>query len=57
MRRTLTALAAAALLGGCVSILEDAYDDQAERACREHTDPDERRACLDRVEEHRRSRD
>lgn len=57
MRRMVLALVSAVLLAGCASILEDAYDDHAAGECAEITDPNARRACLDDVDEHRRSRD
>jgi uncharacterized protein YceK len=57
MRRILLVIAAAALLSGCAGILSDAYDEQARSQCVEETDPNARRACLDRVEQNRRERD
>jgi hypothetical protein len=57
MRRTIVAALAAAMLGGCMSIIEGAYDDHAESECAEITDPSARRACLDAVDERRRERD
>lgn len=57
MRRTLIAVLAAAMLVGCVSIIEGAYDDHAEGECAEITDPNARRSCLDAVDERRRERD
>lgn len=57
MRRTIVAMLAAMMLGGCVSIIENAYDDHAEGECSEITDPNARRACLDEVDARRRGRD
>jgi hypothetical protein len=57
MRRVLLALIAAAVLGGCASFFEDAYDDQARAQCDADTRASERGACYDRIEEHRRERD
>lgn len=57
MRRALIAVLAAALLCGCVSTLQGAYDDHARGECSEITDPNARRACLDRVDQRRRDRD
>ncbi len=54
MRRTLAALFALTLLGGCMSILEAAWDSQAEQDCMESRDPS---GCLDRVDEIQRERD
>ena len=57
MRRAVVALFAAAMLAGCMSIIDNAYDDHAEGECAEITDPSARRACLDGVDERRRTRD
>ncbi|MDX2236864.1 MAG: hypothetical protein NW203_04790 [Hyphomonadaceae bacterium] len=54
MRRTIAALFALTLLGGCMSILKAAWDDQAERDCYESRDPG---GCLSRVDEIQRERD
>jgi hypothetical protein len=54
MRRTIAALFALTLLGGCVSILKAAWDDQAERDCATSRNPG---ACQARVEEIQRDRD
>lgn len=57
MRRAVVAIFAAAMLAGCMSIIDNAYDDHAEGECAEITDPSARRACLDGVDERRRTRD
>jgi hypothetical protein len=54
MRRVLVmAILGAALLGGCVSMIESAYDDHARAECEREGAP-RRGDCLDRVEQNRR---
>ena len=48
-----TMLMAAFILAGCASL----YDDQARRQCEEEARAQDRGACLDRVDQHRRERD
>jgi hypothetical protein len=57
MRRALFALFAAAALGGCVSMLEQAYDERARDECDQNARAGDRGLCYDRVEQHRRDRD
>jgi hypothetical protein len=45
MRKLLLVLVAAAMLSGCVSMLQDAYDDQRERDCQEEHYGRERIDC------------
>ena len=54
MRRLLTALLAALALGGCASMLQDAYDEQARTECEQISNPGERSSCFDRVAQNRR---
>ena len=56
MRRFFLALAASAMLSGCISIFESAYDDRAREECDRSTRAAERGACYDRVDQHRRER-
>lgn len=55
LRKFAVLIAAAITLSGCISLFEDAYDDQARSQC-EQERPSERGGCLDRVEENRRER-
>lgn len=55
MRRAAFAMLSALFLSGCVSIIDDAYDDQARRQCDESGGSVGE--CYDRVDEHRRDRD
>ena len=55
MRRILLALFAALTLAGCVSSIEDAYDDQAKSECdRAARSGWDRADCYDRVDQYRR---
>jgi hypothetical protein len=56
MRRLIFALCAAASLGGCISYLDSAYDEQARDEC-EQAGPRDRGSCYDRVDQHARDRD
>lgn len=56
MRRMILALCAVATLGGCVSMLDSAYDEQAGDEC-EQAGPRDRGGCYDRVDQHARERD
>lgn len=53
-RKFAALLVAAITLSGCVSLFEDAYDDQARSQCEEER-AGSRGACVDRVEENRRN--
>jgi hypothetical protein len=56
MRRFLLALAAAATLGGCVSMFENAYDSRARHDCDRGASARDRGECYDRVDQNRRER-
>jgi uncharacterized protein YceK len=56
MRRFLLALTAAAALGGCVSMIENAYDSRARHECDRASGASDRGACYDRVDRNRRER-
>ncbi|MEQ1619350.1 MAG: hypothetical protein ABL883_13520 [Terricaulis sp.] len=56
MKRLAFAVLAAVWLGGCVSMLDDAYDEQARSQCERESRPSERGECLDRVDRIRRER-
>jgi hypothetical protein len=56
MRRFLLALAAAAVLGGCMSLFEGGYDSRARHECDRDTRAGERGECYDRVDQNRRER-
>ena len=57
MARLVLAALAAVLLSGCVSLLDDAYDDQARSQCDQETRPSQRGACHDGVDQNRRERE
>lgn len=57
MARLVLAALAAALLSGCVSLLDSAYDEQARSQCDQETRPSQRGECHDRVDENRRERE
>jgi|CXWL01.1.fsa_nt_gi hypothetical protein len=54
MRKSAIAALAALMLGGCMSTLEDIYDDRGREECERETRPNERGECLDRHEQNRR---
>ena len=54
MKRLAFAVLAAAWLGGCASMLDDAYDEQARSQCERESRPSDRGECLDRVDRIRR---
>lgn len=56
MKRSAFAILAVLWLGGCASILGDAYDDQARSECERESRPSERGECLDRIDRIRRER-
>ena len=56
MRRIVAMFLGALALSGCVSLFEDAYDDQARSQCDERSSRD-RGACYDEVDRRRRERD
>jgi uncharacterized protein YceK len=57
MRRLLLVMLAAASLSGCISIIDNAYDEQSRTQCEQETRPSDRGGCLDRVDRHRQQRD
>jgi len=57
MRRVLFLMLAAAALSGCVSMFDNAYDEQARTQCEQESGPRDRGGCLDRVDENRRGRE
>jgi PBP1b-binding outer membrane lipoprotein LpoB len=54
MRRAALAMLSALFLSGCVSMIDNAYDEQSRRQCDESSRPSD---CYDRVDQHRRERD
>jgi hypothetical protein len=54
MRKLLLALAELTVLGGCISMIENAYDDQARSECDRESGARDRGACYDRVDQNRR---
>ena len=56
MRRFLLVLLASASLCGCISLLEDGYDDRARHECDRNTSPSHRGECYDWVDQNRRER-
>jgi hypothetical protein len=55
MRKLAAILCAAALLGGCMSTLQNAYDERARDECEQERGAD-RVDCYDRVERNSRER-
>jgi hypothetical protein len=56
MRKLLIAAIAALALSGCISMIDDAYDDEARSNCDQHTRTAQRGDCYDRVERESRER-
>lgn len=56
MRTLVMAALMALALGGCVSSIDNAYDEHARNECERETGPRERGACLDRVDRNRQRR-
>jgi hypothetical protein len=56
MRKLLIVVLAAGALSGCVSMIDDAYDDEARSHCDQQVRTSQRSDCHDRVERERRER-
>lgn len=57
MRALLIGLMAVLPLAGCAGLAQNVYDERAERECEQIIDVDQRRACLNALEDERRGRD
>jgi hypothetical protein len=56
MRSVVAALMMSFALGGCISSIDNAYDEHARSECERETSPRDRGECLDRVDRNRQRR-
>lgn len=56
MRSLVAAALMTLALGGCISSIDNAYDEHARGECERETSPRERGECLDRVDRNRQRR-
>lgn len=56
MPRVVAVALLALAMGGCISSIDNAYDEHARGECERETSPRERGECLDRVDRNRQRR-